>query len=120
MNLLPLKNLLPHSVKMFSLLAVLFLLNGCEKKNVIPEEKFVEIYVDFLMAQDSLGNSPQVSSEILRKLREKHNFTEETYKNTYDDLSDNPENFERFLDKCIAELQKRKEEITGIKPEGSN
>ena len=90
-----------------SLSAQLFI--SCDKLPgaKIPEEKFVNYYIDLAVAQDSLGRGIPATQKILIALDTKYNVTREQYNRTLKYYNDNPEKWELFYDKVIPELQKR-------------
>jgi hypothetical protein len=104
-------NRLPQKLLQLLIIPAL-LLSSCSEEEVIPEEKFVHVYVDLMILQDTT----RVNSIPLDSLKEivftKHNITSELYDKTIAKYNSSPENWEDFFDKAIAyleELKTRKE-----------
>jgi hypothetical protein len=104
-------NRLPQKLLQLLIIPAL-LLSSCSEEEVITEEKFVHVYVDLMIVQDTT----RVYSLPLDSLKEivftKHNITSELYDKTIAKYNSSPENWEDFFDKAIAyleELKTRKE-----------
>lgn len=84
------------------------LLSSCSEDEVIPEEKFIHVYVDLMIVQDTT----RVNSLPLDSLKDivftKHNITSELYDKTVAKYNSSPENWEEFFDKAIAYLEELK------------
>ncbi|MBT8386607.1 MAG: DUF4296 domain-containing protein [Ignavibacteria bacterium] len=84
---------------------IFLLLSSCSEEEVIPEEKFIQVYVDLMIVQDTT----RVNSMPLDSLKEivftKHNITSELYDKTVAEYNSSPENWEEFFDKAIAYLE---------------
>jgi Domain of unknown function (DUF4296) len=88
---------------------LLFLLPSCSNKKVIEENKFVNIYSDLVIAQDTIPSNPPVFSSEKQKIFARYNVTSEEYKNTIDYYNQNSEKWKDFFDKVTAHLQSLKE-----------
>ena len=104
-------NRLPQKLLQLLIIPAL-LLSSCSEEEVIPEEKFIHVYVDLMIVQDT----SRVNSLPLDSLKDivftKHNITSELYDKTVAKYNSSPENWEEFFDKAIAyleELKTRKE-----------
>ncbi len=104
-------NRLPQKLLQLLIIPAL-LLSSCSEEEVIPEEKFIHVYVDLMIVQDTT----RVNSLPLDSLKDivftKHNITSELYDKTVAKYNSSPENWEEFFDKAIAyleELKTRKE-----------
>jgi len=104
-------NRLPQKLLQLLIIPAL-LLSSCSEEEVIPEEKFIHVYVDLMIVQDTT----RINSLPLDSLKDivftKHNITSELYDNTVAKYNSSPENWEEFFDKAIAyleELKTRKE-----------
>ena len=95
------------SFKFFLPLLILptFIINSCSEEEIMPEEKFIKVYVDLMIVQDTT----RVNSLPLDSLKEivftKHNITSELYDKTVAKYNSSPENWEEFFDKAIAYLE---------------
>ena len=104
-------NRLPQKLLQLLIIPAL-LLSSCSEEEVIPEEKFIHVYVDLMIVQDTT----RVNSLPLDSLKDivftKHNITSELYDKTVAKYNSSPENWEEFFNKAIAyleELKTRKE-----------
>lgn len=89
-------------ITLFSLLA----LTGC-KDQPVSEDKFIKVYTDIVIAQDTIG---QVStlSQIKKSIFAKNSITEKDYNNTFKYYNENPEKWEAFFDKAIVYLENQR------------
>ena len=94
-----------RSVKGLLVILLLFLLSGCS--NRINEDKFVLIYTDLLIAQDSLG--PNFKQELVKtEVFKKYNISDKEYDATLDYYNTNPKKWDQFFNKAIAHLDELK------------
>ena len=97
-----------RSVKGLLVILLLFLLSGCS--NRINEDKFVLVFTDLVIAQDSLGSS--FKQEIVKQaVFKKYNITIKEYDATLAYYNSNPKKWDLFFNKAIAHL----EELRGKK-----
>lgn len=71
----------------------------------IPEEKFIDIYIDYLTAQDSLGTDIKSSEKIRNNLFSKYKITNEQYNFTLSYYNESPERWGIFFDKVIKKIE---------------
>lgn len=80
-------------------------LSNCSENKVIDEDKFIKIYTDLIIAQDSIdtnyGNLDSIRSVILKK----YNIQQEQYESTIEYYNQNPERWKNFFEKAIAYLE---------------
>lgn len=81
------------------LFSIPFLLLSCSKKEVevIPEEKFMTIYLEVLKAQDSLGTSAMFMKPALEEILKKNGVNRKLYDKTVDFYMENPEDYKDFM-----------------------
>lgn len=83
--------------------------SGCsEKKNILPEEKFIEVYVDLLIHEDTLSYKKLPLDSIKTIVFKKHQITARQYSSTLDEYNLSPEKWEEFFDKVLAYAEKLK------------
>lgn len=89
----------------------IILLQGCGKeKKIIPEEKFIKIYVDLLILQDTTGTDNLSLDSLKTPIFTTHNVTSEEYDATINYYNSQPKRWEEFFDKAIAYAEKLKQE----------
>jgi hypothetical protein len=101
-NRVSLKFLLPI------LIISVLLLISCSEEEVIPEEKFVHIYVDLMIVQDTTRANPLSLDSLKQIVFTKHDITSDLYDKTIAKYNSSPENWEEFFDKAIAYLEELK------------
>jgi len=83
----------------------LFLISGCSGR--INEDKFVLVFTDLVIAQDSLGSN--FKQEAVKKaVFKKYNITPKEYDATLAYYNSNPKKWDRFFNKAIAHLEELK------------
>lgn len=89
----------------------IILFHGCDKEvKVIPEEKFIKVYVDLLILQDTT-NTDSLSLDSLKTLVFKnHNVSDEEYNATIRYYNSEPKKWEEFFDKAINYVEALKKE----------
>ncbi|MCA0387397.1 MAG: DUF4296 domain-containing protein [Bacteroidetes bacterium] len=81
------------------------LLTGCsEKEEIIPNDKFVAIYLDLIKAQDTVGTSTMFVKPALEGILKKHGVTKAFYDKTVDFYMRNPKEFKEFMLEVDAEV----------------
>jgi len=81
------------------------LLIGCSKKEeIIPNDKFVAIYLDLIKAQDTVGTSTMFVKPALESILKKHGVTKAYYDKTVDFYMRNPQDFKEFMLEVEAEV----------------
>jgi len=85
-----------------------YLLSSCSEEEVIPEEKFIHIYVDLMIAQDTTRVNPLSLDSLKEIVFTKHNITSELYDKTIAKYNSLPEAWEEFFEKAIAYLEELK------------
>jgi hypothetical protein len=88
----------------FNSLMLLFLLffAGCSHK--INEDKFILIYSDFVIAQDTLNNNNNLD-EIKNAVFKRYNVSEKEYTETLNYYNSDPRKWEAFFNKTISHLE---------------
>ena len=84
------------------------LIFGCNKENTIPEDEFIKVYVDILVAQDTLQNKSIPPDSIRAIVLGKNNIPDSVYKQTIDYYNSSEERWEKFFDKAIKYVEKLK------------
>lgn len=93
-------------------------LSGCSNEKIIDEDKFVKVYADMVISQDTMStpangavagytNTKKLRDEILKR----HNVTDEQYKQTINYYNKNPQDWERFFNKVVTYIDGLKKRI---------
>ncbi|MBT8379865.1 MAG: DUF4296 domain-containing protein [Ignavibacteria bacterium] len=91
-------------------ISTLLLLTNCSDKAPIEEEKFIQVYVDLLILQDTTATNDTNLTSLKGIVLSKHNVTAEDYKNTIDYYNSSPKKWEEFFNKATAYVEKLKQE----------
>lgn len=104
-------------IKYFRLPGLLFIpllilplfLNSCSSKKEIKEDKFIKIYCDLIIAQDTTNT---MNDSIRREIFRRYSVTEEQYNSTILSYNKDPKKWDEFFGKAIdylGELRKKKD-----------
>lgn len=92
----------------FPLLLLIIIFIGCSKPFRIEENKFIEIYTDLVIGQDTSvvpGNDLNiVKSSVFRK----HGITAKEYQETLDYYNADPKRWDEFFNKTLERLERLK------------
>ena len=102
MNRFQLKFLLPL------LIIPILILYSCSEEEVIPEEKFIHVYVDLMIVQDTTRANPLPLDALKEIVFTQHKISTELYDKTIAKYNSSPEDWEEFFDKAIAYLEELK------------
>lgn len=81
---------------------------SCSKDDIIPEDKFIKIYIDILVAQDTLTDN-SISNDSLKTLvLQKHNVTDSLFTKTIEYYNYNPDKWEKFFEDAIKQVEEFK------------
>lgn len=92
----------------FLVIFILALINlSCDDKPPIPEQNFMEVYVNLLISQDTT-TTPYNSDSLKSVILAGHNITEEQYNNMINYYNDHPEKWTPFFDSANAYVERLK------------
>lgn len=94
--------------KLILLTIILFYFVGCSNAEKIEEDKFIKIYTDLLIAQDSLGNEREKFISEKNRIFQRHNISEKNYKKTLQYYSEDITRWNEFFEKTITYLESMK------------
>jgi hypothetical protein len=104
---------LSRNQKPYFLLFFLFIfISACDKGPPITEEKFIHVYTDLLIIQDTT-TSPSYSLDSIKALVfTRHNISSEQYEETINYYNSQPEKWQAFFDSATVYVEglKRKTE----------
>ena len=92
------------SILIFLILIFVFV-TACDNNTVIPEEKFIHVYVDLMIVQDTTRTNPLPLDSLKEIVFTRHDITSELYDKTIAKYNSSPEEWEEFFDKAIAYLE---------------
>jgi len=93
---------------------ILFIVSflSCSEKPPVPEKKLIKIYVDMLVAQDTISNKA-VSIDSLRTIiLKKYDLSGKSYRESIQYYSKDPEKWNRFFDKAIEYVEELKAKVS--------
>jgi len=94
--------------KVITIISILILIVACNKKETIPEEEFVKVYVDILIMQDTLQDKSIPPDSIRAIVLKQHNISDPVYTNTINFYNESEERWEKFFDKAIKYVEEEK------------
>ncbi|MDZ7626564.1 MAG: DUF4296 domain-containing protein [Ignavibacteriaceae bacterium] len=95
----------------FSILIIsIFLFSSCDKGPPIPEEKFIKVYVDLLIVQDTTSADTLSLDSIKTIVFTRHNISTEQYDETINYYNSQPEKWVAFFDSATAYAEGLKKE----------
>lgn len=98
-------------IKIFSAVLAAFLFVSCSGKNPISEDKFVEIYIDLVIAQDTSAAVGSSFEGIKQNIFARYKVNEKEYEETLAYYNEDSERWVQFFDKAILKLEtKRRQE----------
>jgi len=96
-----------HSSIIFTLLNLIVSITiiSCKNQQAIEEKKFVKIYTDMILMQDTSSSSQlEIKAEVLKRF----NVNEKDYDNTIKYYNDDSERWQPFFDSVITYIEKMK------------
>jgi len=96
-------NFLKISIAVFPfVLAAVFFISGCKSDKIIDEEKFIMLYTDLVIAQDTSNADYNMMIKIRSQVLDRYKVTDEQYKFTIDYYNENPDRWQVFFEKVTA------------------
>ena len=93
-------------------ITIIFLLTvfifSCSKDDILPENKFINIYIDILVAQDTLSDSSISNDSLKTLILEKYNVTDSVFTKTIEYYNYNPDKWEKFFEDAIKRVEELK------------
>lgn len=90
------------------LFAVIFAASGCSSKKIIDQDKFVKIYADLIIAQDTTNAAVKNNNTLKEEILKRYNVTDSEYKETVSYYNQNPKEWQTFFNKVIEYIGKLK------------
>ena len=98
------------SNKITFLIISALLLSACDKAPPIPEEKFIKVYVDLLIIQDTTTADTFSLDSIRTLVFTRHDISSEQYDETINYYNSQPEKWLAFFDSATAYVEGLKKE----------
>lgn len=93
-------------------ITIIFLLTAfifsCSKDDILPEDKFIKIYIDILVAQDTLSDSSISNDSLKTLILGKYNVTDSVFTKTIEYYNYNPDKWENFFKDAIKRVEELK------------
>lgn len=89
----------------FLAISLLLILSACDKGPPIPEEKFIKVYVDLLVVQDTTTAEAFSLDSIKTLVLAKHNISLKQYDETINYYNSRPERWVDFFDSTTAYVE---------------
>lgn len=90
-------------------IVISFSLQSCKESPPVDEKKFIRIYTDMIIMQDTSSSTQQ---EIKKEVLKRFNVTENDYDNTIKYYNNDPERWQPFFDSVITYIEKIKPKPT--------
>lgn len=85
-------------------LFLFFIFSGCSENNRINEDKFVKIYADLVIANDTLSADNDFNKFRI-EIFKRHDVSEEQYQKTVEFYNEKPERWKLFFDKVLNHVK---------------
>jgi len=93
-------------------ITIIFLLSAfiysCSKDDIIPEDKFIKIYIDILVAQDTLADNSISNDSLKTLILQKYNVTDSLFTKTVEYYNYDPAKWEFFFEGAIKHVEELK------------
>ena len=93
-------------------ITIIFLLTvfifSCSKDDILPEDKFIKIYIDILVAQDTLTDNSISNDSLKTLILQKHNVTDSLFTKTIEYYNYDPAKWEKFFEEAIKQVEELK------------
>ena len=89
---------------------LVFTLTSCSDHPPVKEEKFIKIYVDMLIAQDTTGANGKKLESIKAEVLKRFSVSKTDYDSTLSFYNSDPKKWSEFFEKAINYLEQLKKE----------
>ncbi len=86
-------------------LIFLFVLEGCSKRNILDENKFMKVYVDLVIAQDTSGVPIAKFDSVKSVIFKRDGITKDEYSATINHYNKDPKKWQEFFNKTTAYIE---------------
>ena len=81
---------------------------SCSKDDILPEDKFIKIYIDILVAQDTLTDNSISNDSLKTLILQKYNVSDSVFTKTIEYYNYNPDKWEKFFNEAIKQVEELK------------
>jgi hypothetical protein len=81
---------------------------SCSKDDILPEDKFIKIYIDILVAQDTLTDNSISNDSLKTLILKKHNVIDSVFTKTIEYYNYDPAKWEKFFEEAIKHVEELK------------
>jgi len=81
---------------------------SCSKDYILPEDKFVKIYIDILVAQDTLTDNSISNDSLKTIILQKYDVADSVFTKTIEYYNYDPAKWEKFFEEAIKQVEKLK------------
>lgn len=103
-------NLIRDHKPCFLLILLFFFLSACDKGPPIAEEKFIKLYVDLLIVQDTTTAGPESLDSIKTLIFKRYGISSGQYDETLNYYNSQPEKWTAFFDSATAYVERLKQD----------
>jgi len=100
-----------QKLKFILVVPLLILLSSCDEEPPIPQKKFIEVYVDLLIVQDTTATNTFNLDSLKALVLEKHSLTIEEYDSNINYLNAEPERWTEFFDSANAYVERLEKNV---------
>lgn len=93
------------------LLSFIFLFFFACQEKVIDEDRFVKIYCDLVLANETISGSALPPDTVLQRTLSKYAASLEEYKQTLEYYNEDSERWEKFFAKAVTYLEEKKKSL---------
>ncbi len=93
------------AILLYFLIFFSFLTASCSDSPPVKEEKFIRVYVDIVIAQDTTNANSLQLQNIKKSVLEKYSVSEKDYNSTLIFYNSEPKRWQTFFDKAISYLE---------------
>ena len=81
---------------------------SCSKDDILPEDKFIKIYIDILVAQDTLTDNSISNDSLKTLILQKYNVADSVFTKTIEYYNYDPAKWEKFFEEAIKQVEELK------------
>lgn len=81
---------------------------SCSKDDILPEDKFIKIYIDILVAQDTLADNSISNDSLKTLILQKNDVADSVFTKTIDYYNYDPAKWEKFFEEAIKQVEELK------------
>ncbi|MCH7774139.1 MAG: DUF4296 domain-containing protein [Bacteroidetes bacterium] len=101
-------NLLAETKNITIICLLIVFIFSCSKDDILPEDKFIKIYIDILVAQDTLTDNSISNDSLKTLILQKYNVADSIYTKTIEYYNYNPDKWENFFEDAIKQVEELK------------